>query len=410
MSRRGDVGDALTCAICLNLLDDHRVLECGHSYCLKCLQRCIASKARQLRGALACPKCKRVTNLPPEGVPFLKINYDLVAIIDAILESTEGCDDDIYQDRRSSVPRGCTSGGGYHDNQIGQAQMNVQASTESFQQYIKDNKDLVKLIKESAKKVEYDINEHFKGLVAILEDSRQCAIQEVEAIRNARIIEVDEDRANAERTLKSFKECREHLKKVEKMKPTEEEYVAQLNSVCSEADAVTNNRPPDIDTNLAWMEYVQVMTPGNIQCAGRLRTDRTIQLELENEFGKGWLFKLGKARGIAVNPRTDVLAVAESSAHRVSVWQNVKGEYHRKFYLKTPWYIQAMQKPTDVAVTADGKFVVIDSANTIKIFSPSGEYDENELAKEEGTTCATSDVRLRRGTLVLMDSGETIAR
>jgi hypothetical protein len=36
---RDDIGDALECAICLDVYSDPRVLACGHSFCYACLMK-----------------------------------------------------------------------------------------------------------------------------------------------------------------------------------------------------------------------------------------------------------------------------------------------------------------------------------------------------------------------------------
>ncbi len=389
------VSEALLCAICLHLLDEQfKVLDCGHSYCLKCLEKLLESKSRRRRDTISCPKCKQVTKLPPQGLVALKTNYDLKAVRGVIAESSDG---------KISVAHGPL-----RDDKISIAQNSLTDATEEYQGYLKESKDLVKSIKDSAKSVEYDINEHFKAIVTVLEENRKRLLQDVEEIRNSRIGKVEEERAKAEKTIKTYKDCRERLKKLDKMKPTEEEYEAQVNCVCAEADALTSNRPPDVVQNTSWLEYVAETKAGSIQC-GRIKTDRKVELGLETEFGRGWITKLGKARGIAVTSR-GLIAVAESSSNRVSVWELVRGEYERKFCLKTPWHFQSLNKPTDVAVTYGDKFVVVDGANTIKVFSSSGEYDPNEWIKEEGTTCVTSHPRLRDGELILMDSREDIAK
>ncbi|XP_072034456.1 uncharacterized protein [Amphiura filiformis] len=390
------MSEALLCAICIHMLDDQfKVLDCGHSYCLKCLESLLASKSRRRRGTIICPKCKQVTNLPLQGLEGLKTNFDLKAALEVIRESSNG--------NMVVAPVGPL-----RDDKIGMAQMNLNNATEEYQDYLKDSKDLVKRVKDSAKAVEYDINEHFRAMLTVLEENKKRLLQDVEEVRNSRIGRIEEERAKAEKRVKMYKDCRERLKKLDKMKPSEEECEAQVNCLSAEADALTSNSPPEICQNLSWIEYVPETKAGSIQC-GRIKTDRKIELDLQSEFGRGWLSKLGKARGIAVTTM-GWIAVAESSSNRVSVWEEMRGEYVRKFCLRTPWHYQSLNKPTDVAVTAGDNFVVVDAANTIKVFSSSGEYDPNEWEKEEGTTCVTSHPRLHDGERILMDSRQDIAK
>ncbi len=394
--------DALKCGICLDLLDEQfRVLECGHSYCLHCLQSCLASSSEQR--SLPCPKCKQVTTIPSGRVSSLKVNYDLKAIRDAIVIESK------------KTERGKKNAAGSDYNSLGasqtdkeRAQLNLNVATARYQKYLDGNKDTTRRINEVANRLESEINAHFKDLVTVLEENKLKLLNDVKEIRQSRVSEMETDRVKAERTMKKFKECQERLKKVNKMKPTSDKYKTQLKSVCNESEAMVNSRPPDINKSLLWMQYIPETETGSIQC-GRLKTDRRINLEFEVEFGRGWFHKLGKAQGLAVTPQ-GLIAVAETTANRVSVWENVKGIYERKFCLKTPWHTRSLNKPTDVAVTPQGTFVVVDGSNTIKIFSASGEYDENEWVKEEGTTCITCDPRPDPSNFILMDSGRNIAR
>lgn len=321
------------------------------------------------------------------------------------------------------------------------AHKNLNDATGQYQQYLVESEELVRNIKDVTKTVQNDINEHFNATVAALEENKKRLLQEVEDIRNARVGKVEKDRNKAKLTIKRFKECRENLKKLNKMKASENEYEAKANAIYGKTDAMVSNRPPAVAQDLAWMEYVIEATPESIVTdplkadqtigkelenefgeswfvmetsrgsipGGQLKIDRKIKLKLESEFGRGWLFNLAKARGVAVI-KTGLIAVAESNANRVSVWQHIGGEYQRKFCLKTPWGIQGLNKPTDVAVMSEDKFAVVDSSDTIKIFSASGEYDPYEWIKEEGTTCVTADSMLDDGRLVLMDSKTNIAR
>ena len=287
------------------------------------------------------------------------------------------------------------------------AEKTLNDSTEQYKQYLQESKELVWSIKDATKTVEHDIIEHFKAIAAVLEENKKRLLQDVQEIGDARVGQVETDRTKAEETIKKIKECRESLKKLDEMKTFEGEYEAQVNEIRVETEAMASRRPPDINHELAWMEFVTETAAGSIQC-GRLKTDRKIKLKLEDEFGGGSFCKLARARGIAVT-KEGLIAVAESNASKVSVWENVTGRYQHKFSLKIPWGFKGLNKPTDVAVMSGNKFVVVDASNTIKVFSASGEYDPNEWIKEEGTTCVTSDPR-RDGKRILMDSRRDIAQ
>ena len=56
--------DQLTCAICLDVFKDPKLLKCFHVYCKDCLQRLVVQD-RQGQLSLSCPTCRQSTLLPP---------------------------------------------------------------------------------------------------------------------------------------------------------------------------------------------------------------------------------------------------------------------------------------------------------------------------------------------------------
>ena len=56
--------DQLTCAICLDVFKDPKLLQCFHVYCKDCLQRLVVTD-RQGQLSLRCPTCRQSTLLPP---------------------------------------------------------------------------------------------------------------------------------------------------------------------------------------------------------------------------------------------------------------------------------------------------------------------------------------------------------
>ena len=69
--------EQLTCAICLDIYTNPRILSCLHSFCQKCLE----SLDRDLKGDkkfIACPTCRSSTELPePAGVAGFPVAFQL---------------------------------------------------------------------------------------------------------------------------------------------------------------------------------------------------------------------------------------------------------------------------------------------------------------------------------------------
>lgn len=75
--------EQLNCAICLDTFTDPKVLQCHHVYCTECLE---GLRVRSMR-SLTCPKCRKETPIPENGVkglePAFHIN-NLLEIQDAL--------------------------------------------------------------------------------------------------------------------------------------------------------------------------------------------------------------------------------------------------------------------------------------------------------------------------------------
>ncbi|KAH7704079.1 putative proteinconserved [Aphelenchoides avenae] len=76
-----DLAKSLECPVCLDLFDEPKLLNCGHTVCQKCVNK-IRAAANAGPGrdgnCIKCPVCGGETEIPPEG---LKTNYSLVDLV-----------------------------------------------------------------------------------------------------------------------------------------------------------------------------------------------------------------------------------------------------------------------------------------------------------------------------------------
>ena len=73
------IEDQLSCLVCLEPYTNPRLLSCFHVYCQHCLED-IVTHNRQ--GQLECPKCRRLTPLPPTGVSGLQAAFNVHDLFD----------------------------------------------------------------------------------------------------------------------------------------------------------------------------------------------------------------------------------------------------------------------------------------------------------------------------------------
>ncbi|KHJ84532.1 zinc finger, C3HC4 type, partial [Oesophagostomum dentatum] len=77
--------DLTECPICYERFERPLQLSCGHSYCSKCVDTLrVLSPQSQFGGTndeyeVGCPECRRVTKVPPGGLPLNYRLQDLIA-------------------------------------------------------------------------------------------------------------------------------------------------------------------------------------------------------------------------------------------------------------------------------------------------------------------------------------------
>ncbi|XP_041483624.1 tripartite motif-containing protein 2-like [Lytechinus variegatus] len=87
------VSEEVECAICLNKLDTPRILSCLHSFCEKCLEKCIRNRkdskddsSQSGNSSLKCALCKEYTALPDSGVRGLRLDFRATRLVEALQE------------------------------------------------------------------------------------------------------------------------------------------------------------------------------------------------------------------------------------------------------------------------------------------------------------------------------------
>ena len=73
MATAKQLDDITECPICTEVYTDPRVLSCGHTYCIKCIEAW--RKDKQPGDKLACPLCRKEFTVPDNGVSDLPKNF-----------------------------------------------------------------------------------------------------------------------------------------------------------------------------------------------------------------------------------------------------------------------------------------------------------------------------------------------
>jgi len=95
MATAKQLDDIMDCPICTEMYTDPRVLPCGHTFCLKCIQEW--SKDKQPGDQLACPLCRKEFAVPGSGVEDLPKNFFVANFLQmkeltSVESKTGGCE------------------------------------------------------------------------------------------------------------------------------------------------------------------------------------------------------------------------------------------------------------------------------------------------------------------------------
>ena len=83
------VRQEVTCAICLELLDDSKSMPCLHTYCKKCLMETLAKRPHNPdlprdRPAINCPLCRAEITLSDKGIEALPSNFSATRLVETV--------------------------------------------------------------------------------------------------------------------------------------------------------------------------------------------------------------------------------------------------------------------------------------------------------------------------------------
>ncbi len=100
--------EQLNCVICLDTYTDPKLLQCFHIFCKKCLIKLVVRDPQGLF-ILACPTCRKITSIPPNGVRGLQSAFrinDLLEIRDVFKKSvaTTNQETGLEVDARMQIP------------------------------------------------------------------------------------------------------------------------------------------------------------------------------------------------------------------------------------------------------------------------------------------------------------------
>ena len=417
----------LLCSFCLEEYRDPRDLDCGHSFCSECLQGYVestwnkitggdgvtAAKARRISGLIKCPECRERTLIPIKGVKNLKTNFALKHVLEKVAQQRQReksipvCLDhdekqlfycmtcskticcvctlldhpmpshewkkvvDVYTEQRES---------------LGKIADETKDTSRRFLDFMRCSSNLLADVRQAAEKAERDICNHVEAINIDLQMRKDVLLREVHRIRDCRVHRLEEEQVGVTLAMTHINDELQVIKEAEDQGYLHD-FVRRFESMKESLSAFCHATPPYIEECLAVLQFL----PKKLQKldVGYIATVRKTTLKFCGEFGMGLIWGLGGVGGIAATPDGG-LAITETKSRRVSVWEIDRGQYNLKFYMAhlTPFLQNLfglqlgsilrhqLSCPTDIAVTSDGEFAVLDGVNGMKLFSKSGALDK----------------------------------
>ncbi|XP_076436543.1 tripartite motif-containing protein 59-like [Babylonia areolata] len=71
-SLTSDKRESLTCALCLDIFKEPKLLSCSHTFCQKCLEDLIQQSSQE---TFPCPACRKDIEVPAQGASAFQTNF-----------------------------------------------------------------------------------------------------------------------------------------------------------------------------------------------------------------------------------------------------------------------------------------------------------------------------------------------
>ena len=103
----------LECAICYENFTVPKMLQCGHTFCEKCLQELYNASGQP--GYLTCPTCRTTTSVPANDIAGLRTDFranemrDAIGILHNVTDRMRMCATNANDAKRSSLRPGAAA-------------------------------------------------------------------------------------------------------------------------------------------------------------------------------------------------------------------------------------------------------------------------------------------------------------
>ncbi|XP_067948739.1 uncharacterized protein [Watersipora subatra] len=93
----------VTCAVCVELFEEARILSCSHSFCLHCLIGCQAQAREGGASVVNCPVCRELTVPPLVDIPLLPQNLFANSVAALIRSNDRAMRQELYGGQEEDV-------------------------------------------------------------------------------------------------------------------------------------------------------------------------------------------------------------------------------------------------------------------------------------------------------------------
>jgi len=229
MATAKQLEDVTECTICTEVYLDPRVLPCGHTFCLKCMETW--SNGKHPGDKVACPYCRNEFTLPSNGVSDLPKNFFVANFLQMKKLSPASCDQHkdetlkIYcYDCNSVVCAMC-----YIELHNGHKRAEVSKVQDEFRQQMACDADNVaagvekcREMLQSLEKEEVDFSERItkagneigekaEKLKQMIDNHKEKLMSELSSIKQKRMKEIESLREEIEKHLMSLESYKKYV-------------------------------------------------------------------------------------------------------------------------------------------------------------------------------------------------------
>ena len=234
MATAKQLDDITECAICTQVYTDPRVLPCGHTYCLKCIEAW--TKDKQPGDEVACPLCRKQFTLPSNGVSDLPKNFFVNNFLQmkelwSVESNTSPCEACSGDGESESGVQNVAGHNGHKCSDVNEVRDDfcrqkrsdidsVSAGVEKCRGMLESLEKEKEEFIQQVKRAGVEINAKAEMLKRMIDDHKNKLMKELSSLKHKKMQEIESLQEKIESQLMSMKKYKKYVDKVRQKSET----------------------------------------------------------------------------------------------------------------------------------------------------------------------------------------------